>query len=357
MIQPERAWANYLLNNYYFLAAAIGASFFMALQYITQSGWSSGFKRVPEALAGYIPVAAVFFLLLFFGIHSLYHWSHSVAVQNDPLLQHKSAFLNVPFFMIRLVLYFGLWIFMTRILRRLSLKEDAEGGVDYFHKSEFNSKIYIFILALTFSMACFDWLMSLDPHWYSTIFAFKGFASAFHQGATVVLLIVLILNRAGYFPFFNRNHLQDFSTYVFMLAIIYGYLWFSQFMLIWYGNIPEETIYYAVRWGDSWKPFFWADVIINWAIPFVILMPKKPARSKAVVIPILLLLLVGKWIELYLQIFPGILSESHVSWLEVGAFLGYAGLFARVVMYGLEKAPSVPRNHPYLEECLDHHVH
>lgn len=127
--RPEQTWANYLLNNYYFLSLAIGGSFFMALQYITQSGWSAGFKRVPEAMATYIPVAAVFFIILYFGIHTLYHWSHTEAVEQDLLLQHKSPYLNVPFFFIRLLVYFACWILMTRYLRKLSLKEDA-GGID-----------------------------------------------------------------------------------------------------------------------------------------------------------------------------------------------------------------------------------
>lgn len=353
---PQQTWANYLLNNYYFLSIAIGASFFMALQYITQSGWSSGFKRIPEALAAYIPFAAVFFLILYFGMHDIYHWTHTDAVEHDILLQHKSPYLNVPFFYIRLVLYFACWITVTLYLRKLSLREDAEGGLTWFHRSEFFSRIYIFVLAVTFSLAIFDWIMSVDPHWYSTIFAFKNFAAAFYHGVAIILLIVVILNKQGHLPFFTRNHLQDFTSYVFMLSIIYGYLWFAQFMLIWYGNIPEETIYYAVRWEDQWKTLFWADIVINWFIPFAILMPKKPARRLKVVIPIILLLIIGQWISLYLQIFPGVTGENRFGFIEIGTFLGYGGLFIFIVTRAMAAAPLVPRNHPYLTECMDHHL-
>jgi hypothetical protein len=188
---------------------------------------------------------------------------------------------------------------MTRYLRKLSLREDQEGGLTYFYKSEFSSRVYIFLLAITFSLACFDLIMSIDPHWYSTIFAIKHFAAAFYHGSAIILLIVIILHRQGHLTFFSRNHLQDFSSYIFMLSIIYGYLWFAQFMLIWYGNIPEETIYYAVRWEGQWKIFFWSDIVINWLIPFAILMPKKPARRLKVVVPILILLIAGQWIDLY----------------------------------------------------------
>ncbi len=354
--RPEQTWANYLLNNYYFLSLAIGGSFFMALQYITQSGWSAGFKRVPEAMASYIPVAALFFIILYFGIHTLYHWSHTEAVEQDILLQQKSPYLNITFFFIRLLVYFACWIIMTRYLRKLSLKEDAVGGLTWFYKSEFYSKIYIFLLAITFSLACFDLLMSIDPHWYSTIFAIKHFAAAFYHGTAIILLIVIILHKQGHYTFFTRNHLQDFSSYIFMLSIIYGYLWFSQFMLIWYGNIPEETIYYAVRWEGQWKVFFWSDIIINWFIPFAVLMPKKPARRLKVVVPILILLVAGQWIDLYVQIFPGVTGKNTFGLLEIGAFAGYAGLFTFVVARALAAASLVPRNHPYLGECMDHHI-
>jgi len=356
IIDPEQTWANYLLNNFYFLALAVGASFFMALQYITQSGWSSGFKRVPEAMASYIPVAAVFFLLLYFGIHTLYHWSHEEVRSADEIIQHKAPYLNIPFFMIRIALYFVCWSAMTMFLRRLSVKEDLEGGLHFFQKSEFYSRIYIFLLAITFSLACFDLIMSVDPHWYSTIFAFKNFAAAFYRGAAVILLITVILQKQGHFPFFNRNHLQDMSSYVFMLSIIYGYLWFAQFMLIWYGNIPEETIYFAIRWEGQWQPLFWADILINWFVPFAILMPRKPARRLKVVIPVVILLIIGHWIDLYLQIFPGVTGENDFGFLEIGTFLGYCGLFALVVARTLSAAAPVPRNHPYLSECLDHHL-
>ena len=141
-----------------------------------------------------------------------------------------------------------------------------------------------------------------------------------------------------------------------MLSIIYGYLWFAQFMLIWYGNIPEETIYYAVRWEGQWKMFFWADIIINWFIPFAILMPKKPARRLKVVVPIIILLIAGHWIDLYLQIFPGVTGTNNFSLIEIGTFLGYAGLFTLIIIRALASAPLVPKNHPYLVECMDHHI-
>jgi len=172
----KSAWANYLVVNYYFLSVAMGGAFFFVIQSISQSGWSSAFQRVSEAMMSYVPVAAVSFLLLWFGMNDLYHWSHNQTMAVDPLLQHKSPFLNVPFFFARMVLYFGLWIIFIRILRKISLRSDLADPADsngimlLFGKTELYSKIFIFIIAVTFSFSAIDWIMSIDYRWYSTIY-------------------------------------------------------------------------------------------------------------------------------------------------------------------------------------------
>lgn len=225
LTDSQRTWSNYLIVNYYFFSLAIGAAFFLSLQFISQSGWSSGFLRVPEAMMAYIPFAAVFFLLIFFGIHDLYPWSHAEAPGIDPVIQHKSGYLNVPFFFARMIVFFALWIILTFLLRRNSLQMDMAGrdSISILDKNEFYSKIFIFVFAITFSISSFDWIMSTDPHWYSTIFALKNLVAAFLHGASIVTLIVFILYRLGYFPFLNKYHLHDFARYIFMLSITWGY--------------------------------------------------------------------------------------------------------------------------------------
>ena len=240
---PQQAWANYLLNNYYFLSIAIGAAFFVALQYISQSGWSAGFKRVPEAMMLYIPVAAILSLIILFGSNHLYLWTHKDLVPHDELLLHRSSYLNLPFATIRMVVFFLLWILMIWLIRRASLREDKFGGLDYFKKSELYSKVFIFILGISFCLFTFDWIMSVEPHWSSTLYALKNFIAAFYHGSAMIALIVILMNGKGHFPFMNKFHVHDFTRYVFMLSIIWGYFWFAQFMLIWFGNLPEETIY------------------------------------------------------------------------------------------------------------------
>jgi hypothetical protein len=354
---PQRGWANFLLNNVYFVSLSAGALLFLSIQRVTHSGWSAGFIRVPEAMAGFLPVAAVLFLIMIFGVHSLYHWSHTEAVAQDPLLSHKAPFLNLPFWIIRMVVYFILWILMFVLIRRNSLKEDQVGGMEPFKKLEHYAKIFIFIVIITFSFAMIDWVMSIDAHWYSTIFAIKNFVAAFHHAAIVITFIVLLMNRKGHFPFLNPSHLGDFSRYIFMLCIIWGYFWFAEFMLIWYANIPEETAYFIPRIrGEGWRFFFFANIAINWFLPFLLLMPKATARSKVVLKIIIPFLIVGQFIDLYIQIFPGTIGEPLLGFQEIGTFIGFAGLFMLVTGYVLSRVNLYPVNHPYLEECQHHHT-
>ena len=354
LMDPARAWANYLLNNYYFVSLAVGAAFFGAIQYITQSGWSSAFKRVPEAMASYIPVAAVFFLLLYFGIHSLFHWSHEGITATDELIAHKAPYLNVPFFFIRVILFFGLWILMVRLLRRLSLKEDEEGGLAYFAQSEKYSRVFIFIIAISFTLFAFDMLMSLEPHWFSALFAAKSFIAAFFHASTVIAFIVIVLHRMGHFTMLNRSHLHDYSRYIFMLAIVWGYFNFAEFMIIWYGNIPEETMFFVKRNEGVFGVLFYANIVINWLVPFLMLMPRMTSRSRVFLLPVIIVLMIGQYTELYYYIWPAVVHEARFGLLEIGSFLGFLGLFALVVTNTLTKANLVPKNHPYLEESVYH---
>lgn len=355
IFDAERTWASYLLNNYYFVSLAIGAAFFGAIQYITQSGWSAMFKRVPEAMVAYLPFAALFFVLMYFGMHSIFEWTHQEAVQNDHLLQYKSPYLNETFFFIRVIVFFGVWILMSTVLRKLSLREDEAGGIVYFEKQELYSKIFIFIIAFSFSLFSVDMLMSLEPHWYSTLFAAKSFIAAFMHASSIIALIVIVLSRQGYFKMLNGSHLHDFTRYIFMTSIIWGYFNFAEFMLIWYGNIPEETVWFVHRWHGAYKILFFANIILNWAIPFLVLMPRKSSRSKLIILPVIFILIIGQYAELYYIIWPATVGEAKFGLLEIGTFLGNAGLFTWVVGTTLAKASLVPRNHPYLQESIQHH--
>jgi hypothetical protein len=359
-VDRQVAWANYLIVNYYFLTLSIGGASFYVIQSITQSGWSAAFKRVPEAMMSYIPFSAVSFLILYFGMKDLYPWADKELVAADALLQHKAVVLNIPFFFTRMIIWFILWIIFCRKLRILSLREDhadagdTDGIMSLFASSELYSKILIFILVISFSFASFDWIMSIDEKWYSTIFALKDLVGAFLHGVSVLALIVFILYKRGYFPFLNKYHLHDFARYIFMLSIIWGYFWFAQFMLIWYGNIPAETVYYYIRWQQGWKIMFFLEIALNWGIPFLLLLPVKTSRNMFTILVVIIFLIIGQYISVFLQVIPGTTGELKFGLVEAGMFIGYAAFFALVIVNSLGRAGIIPVNHPYLDESLNH---
>jgi hypothetical protein len=261
----------------------------------------------------------------------------------------------MPFFIGRYVFYFLVWVLLTQMIRRFSLKEDQVGGLKYHKKMEFWSKVYIFALALTFSLATFDWIMSIDVHWFSTIFALRNFAMAFYHGLVVLTLILIILSKLGYIPWFSKAHLSDLTRFIFVLSIIWTYMWLSQYLLIWYANIPEETVYYLPRTKGEFQILFWGEFVLNWLIPFLFLMPKKIATNQNAVLFICIILIVGQWVDLYQQIIVGSYGKLQIDIIEIGSFLGFLGMFALIVAYSLRKSPLIQKNHPYLEESIKHH--
>jgi hypothetical protein len=357
---PDATWGGYLVAAYYFLSLSVGAAFFITIQSISQSGWSSAFRRVPEAMMAWLPWAGLSFLVLFFGVENIYQWAKEGAVSSDELVRHKSVFMNVPFFFIRMILFFLLWSVFAYLLRKYSLEEDRlntsdeKGIMALFRKSELYSKIFIFVLALTFTISSVDWIMSVETHWYSTIFAMKNFIAAFLHGVSIITLIVFLLHKRGFFPFLNKYHLHDFARYLFILCIIWGYMWFAQFMIIWYGNIPEETAFYYFRWQSGWKVMFWLQIILNWFIPFMILLPVKASRNINIITGAIIVLIIGQYIDLYVEVMPILTGKLRFGLAELGIFVGFAALFALVTGVALSRARLIPQNHPYIDESVHH---
>jgi len=355
LTQPDRTWANILLNNYLFIMLSIGALFFYAVQYVTHSGWSAMFQRIPLAAGIWLPIGALLMLLLYFGMHSIYEWTHTEAVAYDKLLQHKSPYLNVPFFYLRATIYFIFWIGLAWWMRKLTMREDAEGTL-HVDKHVRASGAFIFAIVFTFTMASIDWIMSIDAHWYSTLFGLKNLLATIYYAVAFMILLMLWLQKQGYFTQMNEAHRNDFARYLFRLSIVWGYLWFVQFLVIWYANIPEATMYYFPRVQGEWSTLFYLDFALNFAIPFLVLMNDRVARTKIVMIMISLLLLAGMWISLFLQIMPGSIGTLQFGIIEVLTTVGFLGLYLYFVFSHLSKTPMVPLNHPYLEESKHRHL-
>lgn len=351
-LSSGRIWANVLLNNIYFLQIALAGVFFIAVHVISLAGWHTSIQRIPEAMGSYIPVAGALMLLVFAGMHDIYHWSHD---HLDEVLTAKKPYLNVTFFALRFVIYFAGWIWLSRKLRNLSLESDLNPDTRLFHKSHLYAILFVVFFAITNSVSSWDWLMSIDAHWYSTLYGWYIFSSMFVSGIAVITLLVLYLKRAGYLEHVNREHLHDLGKYLFGFSVFWMYLWFSQYMLIWYGNIPEETTYFIQR-TEQYTVLFYANIIINFLVPFLALMPREAPRKAAVLAIVSVILLIGHWIDFYLAVMPGITgSQGTIGWFEVGLSLGYAGLFLWVVFRALSRAGLAPVNHPFFKESLDYH--
>ena len=359
----NRASANFLLNNIYFFTLAIGALFFLAVHQIGNAGWHTAIRRVPEAMTSYLMVAAIGFVILFFLMPYLYEWA-ILPKGADKLIDLKRAYLNENFFIIRNVIFLGLWIGAAYLLRKYSTSEDGvnEGDLKNFKRSTKVSAAFVFVFAFTFTLFAVDWVKSLEPHWFSTIFGVYMFAGSFLTTMAATSLILYFLKRQGYMSYVNASHFHDVNKFLFGFAIFWAYIWVAQFLLIWYSNIPEEGVYYIkrMRSGDpehymGYRFLFFLNLFLNFIVPFFGFMTRNAKRNPATFVPICIIVLIGHWLDLFVMIMPGAVESSwHIGLLELGFFLTFAGIFLYVVLNALTKANLVPLKHPYLEESLHH---
>jgi hypothetical protein len=360
----QRLMANLWLNNVFFIGISVMGTVWVAIQYAAYAGWSAPFKRIPEAMGFFVPVVGIMFPIVFFiGGHDIFHWTHHYLYevggpQYDPIIAGKAGYLNTPFYLARMVVFIGLWTLMTFLLRKQSLAEDTNGGHSYFHKSVVLGATFLVIFAVSSSMGAWDWVLSIDTHWFSTMFGWYVFASWWVTAIAVITLAVILLKEKGLLSIVNENHLHDLGKFMFGFSIFWTYIWFSQFVLIWYSNIPEETVYFIERIQNdkySWILFF--NLFVNFVFPFLFLMTRDAKRHQSFLKVASIVLIGGHWMDFYLMIMPGTLKdESGFGFIELGTFLVYGGAFLYVFCTTLAKAPLVPKNHPMLEESVHHHI-
>lgn len=362
----HRLFANLLLMGYYFTCVCAAGACFLALQFVAQAGWSSGLIRIPQAFASVLPIAAIILIVIIIAglfTHNLYHhWNHDgitdpESPNYDALVAGKSAFLNVPAFLARQIIFLGAYSAFAVTLARLSYREDLNGGLGSYKQSFKYSAIFLVIFGFTQPIWSFDTVMSLEAHWFSTMFGWYNFAALWVSGLCTITLTVILLKRSGYMSWINENHLHDLGKLIFGFSIFWTYVWFAQFMLIWYANIPEETVYFYKRWEPEYKPWFWLSLIINFVAPVLILMDRDAKRKESVMIFVCILLLLGHWLDYYIMIMPGTVEEHRGFGLtEIGSALGFVGLFAFLTLTKLSKHSLAPKNHPFLEESLHHEI-
>jgi len=362
----ERTFANLLLMGYYFTCVCAAGTFFLALQFVAQAGWSAGLLRVPQAFAKVLPVASVILIVIIAAglfSHNLYHHWNVPGITDhesptyDHLIANKAGYLNAPFFIGRQIIFLGIYSIFAIVLTRLSNNEDLEGGLNSYNKSFKYSAIFLVIFGFTTPIWSFDTIMSLEAHWFSTMFGWYNFAAMWVSGLCAITLTIIMLKKAGYMNWVNENHLHDLGKFIFAFSIFWTYVWFAQFLLIWYANMPEETVYFFKRWEPEYKPWFWLNIVINFASPVLILMSRDAKRQTTVLTVVCIVLLCGHWLDYYMMIMPGTVAE-HRSFgiIEIGTALGFAGLFSFLMLTQLAKKPLVAQNHPFLDESLHHHI-
>jgi hypothetical protein len=354
----RRLWSNLLINGFFFFGIALGALFYLGLHYATESGWGVVLLRVFEGISSaiWLGMAALLVVLLAstFGMTHIYPWMDSEIVNSDAIIYGKGAYLNKGFFWIRILAYFGVFGFFMLWFRKTSRKEDQEGGIEHHFKMYRRSALFLVFFAVFSSTMAWDIIMSIDTHWFSTLFGWYSFSGIWLSGMIMVMMITLYLKSKGALEYVNENHIHDVGKWMFAISFLWSYLWFSQFMLIWYSNIPEEVTYFIARFND-YKYIFMGMFAVNFVLPMVFFMSRDTKRSAPYLIVIGLIIFIGHWFDVFCMVMPGtVFAEWEYGMLEIGMFMAFLGGFLLLVFKGLASAPLVQKNHPYLQESIHH---
>lgn len=355
----NKPWAALYVACIFFMLISLGVLAFYAINYASQAGWSPVLYRVMEGLTAYLLPGSIIFLILIIlstmNLNHLFVWMDADIVANDKIIQGKTGYLNIPFFLIRTVIYLAGW----NLYRYYAVKNSRamDGSTDIsIHKKIFKaSAMFLVFFIVTESMMSWDWIMSIDTHWYSTLFGWYVFASFFVTAVTIIAFVTLYLKSKGLLEYVNTSHIHDLAKYMFGLSIFWTYLWFSQFMLMWYSNIPEEVTYFVFRIQEYKLPFF-GMLLLNFALPLLLLMNTDFKRLTWIVVMAGTVIVVGHYLDFYNMIVPGTVGGSwFIGVPEIGSLMFFAGLFIFVVFSAIAKAPLLLKNHPLIEESKQFH--
>jgi hypothetical protein len=351
---PKQFFFSWLVSFLFFLSLALGALFFVLIQYASQGGWGIVLRRIGETTFATVPVMAALFLPLLLGLNDLYSWTIPGAAEHDALLRWKAPYLNVPFFLIRAALYFGIWSFIAVLYYRGSSGQDVTGDPRVSARLRRLAGPAIIVLALTQTFASIDWIMSLTPHWYSTMFGVYFFAGSFVGFIALLSVVSAAMRGAGLLDtVISAEHLQDIGKFLFAFTAFWAYIAFSQFFLMWYANLPEETFWFKTRIEGSWLPVSLFLMAGHFVAPFFYLMGRRVKRNGATLAVGGAWVLAMHFVDIYWQVMPTLHPEGfRPSALDVAALVAIGGCFVAAASWLMRRQALVPMRDPRLAESL-----
>jgi len=367
----QRVWANLLVNSYFFFTLSLAAVFFLAIQYVAEMAWGVTTQRVFQAIMSFMPIGAgaLLVVLIASSLHytHFYHWmvegvTDPESHHYDAIIAGKSAYLNLPFFWVRTIVFIAVWLFFANWFRKNSLKEDAldlsqvEDGVSPMYRKAIKMSVFFLIFfAYSSVSSAWDWIMSIDVHWFSTLFGWYAFSGMWISCMIVAVVLVLYLKSKDVLKDVTEHHIHDLVKWMFAISMLWSYLWFAQFMLIWYANVPEETTYYLTRFED-YQLLYVGTFFVNFLLPFFILMSRDAKRNAIFILPVALIIFFAHFIDVLVMVFPGTLFDhGHLGAVEIGMFLMFLGVFIFTILRSLSKASLATKNHPMYDESV--HLH
>jgi hypothetical protein len=366
LLEPERTKAGLLLGSFALVSLSLAGAVFVALLHVTGAGWATTLRRVPEAMAAAFPAGALLLAAVLLAGPELFPWFDPSAVKAENVPPLKEVWLNRPFFLLRSAVYLACWYGFILALLRASRRQDTDGKVNHTQAGIRLSAVFLVVFGVTFWLASQDWVMSLESEWVadgtrrpanwsSTIYGLYNFSGLFLSGLAVLILLLLWLRRVSVLGWVvGADSLHDLGKLLFAFSTFWMYVWFCQYMLIWYVNNPEETPYFIQRLHGAWQPLLLANLALNWVIPFVVLLPQAAKRSPSVLAKVCVFVVLGRWLDLYLMIAPAVDGPAPaLGLLEIGLTLGAAGLFGLAFFRSLSRAALVPLRDPFLIESAD----
>ena len=353
-VNPGQFFHAYLLAYLFWLAAALGGLALLMLQHLSGGGWGVVLRRTFEAAARTLPWMALLFVPLVFGLRDLYPWTDAAMVAEDKILREKALYLNTPFFLARAAACFAVWIGLALLLTRWSAEQDRSGDPGAAVRMRNTSAVGMVLYFLTMTVAAIDWAMSLEPHWFSTMYGFLFVIGQALMGLSMAILVARKLSRETPMSgVFNAGHFHDFGKLLFAFTMVWAYLSFSQFLIIWSANLPEEIPWYQHRLSHGWEYIGLALVAFHFAVPFIVLLSRRSKRNAALLAGMAAWLIVARFLDLFFLIGPEAYPNGlGFHWLDLAAPVGLGGVWVALFLSNLKSRPLLPLRDPGLENAL-----